>query len=210
MGRIAELIEKKALGQASAEELKELEEALAVDQNVDNPSDGWMGVTVGQKRQQRDEELAAARDEEEEQKREEEEKAMSDLKAQLAESKKENSSLITKIAKIEKDFVYLRESIENLSLSNSKLLYTNKVLRNTSLNERQKTQIVEAISKAKSTTEAKTLFETLQSAVETVPVEKAEKQSLSEAMQGRNPFLVRKQTVQMSELERLQKLAGIK
>ena len=42
----------------------------------------------------------------------------------------------------------LKEGLQDVNLSNARLLYTNRVLRNTSLNERQKERIVEAISKA--------------------------------------------------------------
>ena len=65
--------------------------------------------------------------------------------------------------------------------ANARLLYTNKVLTNTSLNERQKIKIVEALSKASSVEEAKIIFETLQSAVGTSANVK-QPQSLSEAV----------------------------
>ena len=65
--------------------------------------------------------------------------------------------------------------------ANARWLYTNKVLTNTSLNERQKIKIVEALSKASSVEEAKIIFETLQSAVGTSANVK-QPQSLSEAV----------------------------
>jgi cobalamin biosynthesis protein CobT len=52
-----------------------------------------------------------------------------------------------------------------LILENAKLLYQNKALNSTSLNERQKTKIVEAVRNANTVEEMKMLFETLQSAV---------------------------------------------
>ena len=58
----------------------------------------------------------------------------------------------------------LKNKLEQLNLSNTKLLYQNEVLTNASLNERQKTQVVESIRKAQTVTEAKVIFETLQSA----------------------------------------------
>jgi hypothetical protein len=105
----------------------------------------------------------------------------------------------------------LKENLQDVNLSNARLLYTNRVLRNPSLNERQKDKIAEAISSAGSVTEAKTIFETLQSTVEAKP--KKSPQSLSEAI-GRRPSVLRatrKEEPSSDPLsERMKILAGIK
>ena len=105
----------------------------------------------------------------------------------------------------------LKEEIQKLSVSNAKLLYTNKILENVSLNERQKSQIVESISRSASVKEAKTIYETLQSAVQTVP-EKKQRESLSEALnRGPSPFIPRKQSSTDDNFsDRMKLLAGIK
>jgi hypothetical protein len=105
----------------------------------------------------------------------------------------------------------LKEGLQEVNISNARLLYTNRVLRNSSLNERQKTKIAEAISQAGSVTEAKTIYETLQSAVPSRG--KPGPQSLSEAIT--RPTSVIRATRQESQptdlfLDRMQKLAGIK
>jgi hypothetical protein len=101
-----------------------------------------------------------------------------------------------------------------MNLSNARLLYTNKVLDSTSLNERQKTRIVEAISNAENIEEAKVIYETLQSATSTNREQKVP-QSLSEVI-NRNSnsslLLSRKNTREDSThrfSDRLKKLAGI-
>ena len=106
----------------------------------------------------------------------------------------------------------LREGLQDVNLSNARLLYTNRVLRNASLNERQKEKIVEAISKAGTVTEAKTIFETLQSTVEAKPSRSPK--SLSEAI-GRNRSSVIRASHHESTSsdpfqERMKRLAGIK
>jgi|TARA_R110002020_G_scaffold23141_2_gene77373 hypothetical protein len=58
-----------------------------------------------------------------------------------------------------------KEYLNYLILENAKLVYQNKALNNYSLNERQKEKIVEAVHNAKSVEEAKSLYDTLQSAV---------------------------------------------
>ena len=105
----------------------------------------------------------------------------------------------------------LKESLQDVNLSNARLLYTNRILRNTSLNERQKEKIVEAISNASSVPEARTIFETLQSTVEAKP--KQRPQSLSEAIGRRSSTIraSRKETPSSDPLqERMKRLAGIK
>jgi len=58
-----------------------------------------------------------------------------------------------------------KDQLNILILENAKLLYQNKALNSTSLNERQKEKIVEAVRNASSVEETKMLFESLQGAV---------------------------------------------
>ena len=104
----------------------------------------------------------------------------------------------------------MKESLQTVNLSNARLLYANRVLRNASLNERQKKRIVEAISQAGSVTEAKTIYNTLESTVESRPSRRP--QSLSEAI-TRPSSVIRAsgKEVQNTDpfLDRMRKLAGI-
>ena len=106
----------------------------------------------------------------------------------------------------------LKESLQDVNLSNARLLYTNRVLRNASLNERQKERIVEAISRSGSVAEARTIFDTLQSTAEAKPRQRP--QSLNEAITRRSSSVIRasrrESTVSDPFQERMKKLAGIK
>lgn len=101
--------------------------------------------------------------------------------------------------------------INELLLINSRLLYANRVMESISLNERQKKNLVEAISKARSPEEAKTIFESLQNVVGSISTQKRRPKSLRESIQ--KPFTIyasRKETgVQDDMKSRMQKLAGI-
>ena len=106
----------------------------------------------------------------------------------------------------------MKEKLEKVNLSNARLLYTNRVLNSSSLNERQKVKIVESISQADSVEEAKVIFETLQSAVGAMQNSKGPK-SLREAVEKPSTLLPRKQrnaNVQNSTYDRMRALAGIK
>ena len=104
----------------------------------------------------------------------------------------------------------LKERLDQVNLSNAKLLYTNRILENNSLNERQKDVIVEKLSNVDSIEEAKTIFETLQSAVGSALNKKAPK-SLNEVVgNGSSAFLPRKEEKQSYSFKnRMQILAGI-
>ena len=177
-------------------------EKLVVDMGADLA--GWAGRRQEDKIYQMEKEMAHRRstDVEEE---------MKDLKKAQEEVVFENKQLTEKLSEYEAAIGELKEGLQDTNLSNARLLYTNRVLRNTSLNERQKDKIVEAISNAGSVTEAKTIYDTLQSAVEAKP--KKSPQSLSEAIGRRNTVLrATRQEAPASDpfQDRMKRLAGIK
>ena len=124
----------------------------------------------------------------------------------------ENNQLDERLKQYEQVVQELKENLQEVNISNARLLYTNRVLRNTSLNERQKNKIAEAISRAGSVTEAKTIYETLENAVPTHS--KRGPQSLSEAITRPSSVIraTRKESAQPSDpfTDRMKKLAGIK
>ena len=181
-------------------------EKLAVDMGAE--ISGWAGRPTSQLKDEQDRELAAeAADAVEEQDSSEEE-----LNESLTELEGENNSLKEQLDKYKQAIEEIKENLYEVNLSNARLLYTNRVLRNTSLNERQKDKIVEAISGAGSVAEAKTIYETLQSTVEAKP--KRSPKSLSEAI-GRKSSVIRatrKESTQPNDVfsDRMRRLAGIK
>ena len=124
----------------------------------------------------------------------------------------QNKQLVDVLSKLE---IHLEESL----LSNAKLLYQNRTLADASLNERQKSKIVEAIANAESPKEAKNLHETLKTTVGSTPNNKRGPQSLSESVNRRSnlsSMLNTRQNINESKqsadpfMEKMQKLAGIK
>lgn len=135
-------------------------------------------------------------------------KALTQAGERLSEA---NKSLKAKNAKMLEALQILRENFNKVNLSNARLVYTNKVLTDDSLNERQKKKIVEALSKSDSIEEAKVIFETLKSAVGSV-TGKARPQSLRETIERPSATLPRRQarTADSPVMDRMQILAGIK
>lgn len=107
---------------------------------------------------------------------------------------------------------YLTEKVKDLGVMNSRLLYINKILRNSSLNERQKENIVESISKAGSVEEAKVIYETLQKSAGSLITERKAPQSLTEAISSASSPFVRRTNNQPVDptTNRWKLLAGIK
>lgn len=125
----------------------------------------------------------------------------------------ENARLLKEHAEMQATALELSKQLEQLNVQNAKLYYKNQALSSVSLNERQKTKIVEAISKADSIDEVKIIFETLQSTVGSQTV-KSEPQSLSEAVNKNIGFNIRsrekEQPTSAPAFDRWQKIAGIK
>jgi hypothetical protein len=162
--------------------------------------------------------------------RKEMEQALDSLKEkedELEESKKAQAVIENKNLKISKALVKLQEKneqytnvilalegkINELLLINSRLLFTNRVLESVSLNERQKNNLVEAISKARTPEEAKTIFESLKNVVGSISQKQKGPQSLREATQvpftGQVGASRRQQSMDSDIKSRMQKLAGI-
>jgi len=86
------------------------------------------------------------------------------------------------ITKLRNGVITLEEKLDQANLLNAKLLYQNRALENDSLNERQKENIVEAVSNAETIEEARVIYETLQNTVGSTS-RKTQPNSLSEAVQ---------------------------
>ena len=135
-------------------------------------------------------------------------KALTQAGERLSE---QNEKLQAKNAKMLEALQILKENFNKTNLSNARLVYTNKVLTDNSLNERQKRKIVEALSKSDSIEEAKVIFETLKGAVGSV-TGKAHPQSLRETIERPSATLPRREarTESSPVTDRMQILAGIK
>ena len=186
------------------DDITKLVEELVVD--ISPQKSGWAGTPEEIMKYNEELALAQAAATEAREENEELRKAVEEL----SESK-ERLSGSNKILK--ETVMKMKNAFDEMSVSNAKLLYTNRILSSPSLNERQKEKIVEAISKAGSVNEAKVIYETLQStggAAGKKPMPK----SLSEAIErSSSTVLPRRQSERRTAdtaIDRLQILAGIK
>ncbi len=125
----------------------------------------------------------------------------------LEDQKNTNKKYVRAISKLE-------QKLNEVMVSNARLLYTNKALNSTSLNERQKQKVVESISKASTVEEAKVIFETLESTVGALSVGRRSPKSLSEVVsRNSSPFYSERReskSMEDSFVRRIQEMAGIK
>ena len=182
-----------------------LEEALTVD--VGAEKHGW--VTTDDATRKYDQELELAKRQSDEYK----EKA-DQLTGELEGLKNSLATYQTNQDKLHGAITDMKDKLEEALISNARLLYTNKVLSDASLNERQKSKLVEVIAKAETIKEAKSLYETLKEA--TVGATKKSPQSLSESVNRRSNLshvMPRRKRETLNEnhsfSERMKKLAGL-
>ena len=183
-----------------------LDESLVVD--VDEVKHGHVVTDNGARKY--DAQLAMAKQESSAYKEEAEE-----LEKQVGELKNSVLMYKDKQEKMHSILDDMKGKLEEMILQNARLLYSNKVLRDASLNERQKSKIVEAIAKAETLKEAKTLYQTLKETTVGTPKERGPK-SLSESVQRKQVLSAhlprRKQENTIEEhsfANRMKKLAGI-
>lgn len=157
--------------------------------------------------------LASEADTEKSEENEKLRKARKDLEEHVLALTSDNDRLTKEYNELKSIALKMKDNLEEVNLSNAKLVYTNRVLNSGSLNERQKEKIVEALSKSRTVEEVKVIYETLQSTVGSAPPKRGP-ESLSEAISRKSTTLPRRKTKQTVGSEhaitRMQRLAGIK
>ncbi len=148
---------------------------------------------------------------------EEEEEEKEDTLGQVNDLHETITSLKSHNEKLEDVVNKMNDKLEETLLSNAILLYQNRTLNDASLNERQKSKIVEAIGNAESPKEAKNLHETLKATVGSESnkgpqslSESVNRKSNLSSMLNRRQNLNERKDSDDSFMKKMQKLAGIK
>ena len=139
-------------------------------------------------------------------------KTITALQEQNDGFKSDNKKLVSETTEMKESIQTLTKTLEELSLQNAKLLYINEVLKNNSLNERQRQIAVEALQEVKSVEHAKTVFDTLQSTVASSTKRHGRTESLSEAVSNNTSIRMPRKQQQSNDPHstRWKRLAGIK
>ena len=196
--------------EASLEEIVNILEDITVDVKP-VPHGHTGGGTEAEIEEAELQALAQQKDTEVQEENEELRKAVKELEEAVAKLQANKSEMAEENVKYKRAVEYLSEKIDEVNLSNAKLVYVNKVLNSASLNERQKTKIVDALSSSQTIEEAKVIFDTLQSAVGTS--NKKAPKSLSEAISRPSKALPRRKRkpegLDEHHTRRMRRLAGL-
>lgn len=103
------------------------------------------------------------------------------MTAQVESLEKENNNLKDILVKV-------KDRLEEVNLSNARLLYANRVLQDNSLNEQQKNKIVDIVSETRTVEEAKMVYETLQKTM--ASTRNTAPKSLSEAVSRKSSVIL--------------------
>jgi len=106
----------------------------------------------------------------------------------LRRSEEQNETLQKENAELKQLLGQVKEKLEEINLQNARLLYANRVLGDSSLNEQQKAKVAELVSAARSVEEAKMVYETLQKTM--AGIQSNAPQSLSEAVTKRSSVIL--------------------
>jgi len=198
---------KDILELLSDSDKQKLKEAIKLDYKRSGPKSPWNGMF----REEAEHDLMLAQlqaqIEELEQDVDQLQENNKKLKSGLKDSVRLNEDLSKKLSSYE-------EKLFESRFLNYKLLYTNKVLVDASLNERQKNRIAESINGAKTAEEVKLLYETLKSTMRDGTSNNSSPKSLSEAVERRSSSLLLRGSraepkKQDDYAERMKKLAGL-
>ena len=219
-----DVLEEEALEEEELEEeidldeevINEIVESLTVDIDP-TASASWAGMPNSVVKHKKEELLAMLQDDKHKEEFEamrdavkELQKENKDLKKSFDNSVAKNKEANERITKLTEALMQAKEVLEESNVVNAKLLYKVKVFENDSLNERQKSKIVESLSNAMSVEEAKIIYDTLQSSVGST---KRHPESLSEAVNSKTSsgmiLSARKEPRNDSATSRWKTLAGI-
>ena len=207
------------------EDLSAILEELTVDLDVGSPNGKVIGGTEKDKEENLENALALTQDTKVKEEMEELKKTVKDLQESVGNL---NKKLVTKEKYLEKTIkenkqykellTKFKDKLNEVNLKNAQLFYTNRVLENASLNERQKQKLVESISKSQTVESTKVAYEMLQEVVSGKDLEKElSMKALNEAISKPSSFVlssVRRNTEDNKttdpSVDRLMKLAGIK
>ena len=177
------------LGMPDSQKQQAYEEAAALNAHADKEDEGTDEVPL---------EISKLRE------------SVDTLKSEKKRLQENFQKLQSRTKRFEDTVLKLKDALNETSVQNAKLLYTNEALTSDSLNGRQKAKLVEAISNAKSVEEAKVIFETLQSTVS--GTKKESPKTLSEAVSRKSTLLPQtKEAKQPADprINRMRRLAGL-
>ena len=193
--KLVQLVEEE---DEDSEEVAEIKEILRALREEEEGEKAEKPVEEGEDEEEVDikEVLRALREEEEE-------------KVEEAEDEKEKEMAESKLREAYAVISFLRSKINEVNLLNSKLLFSNKLFRKHSLNEKQKMTVIENFDRASSLREVKLVYATLCESLKTTKIKQIKESFASKPTASTRPSKpILNEGDDMAN--RLRKLAGLK
>lgn len=193
--KLVQLVEEEDEDSEEVAEIKEILRALREEEEGEKAEEK---VEEGEDEEEVDikEVLRALREEEEE-------------KVEEAEEEKEKEVAEAKLREAYAVISFLRSKINEVNLLNSKLLFSNKLFRKHSLNEKQKMTVIENFDRASSLREVKLVYATLCESLKTTKIKQIKESFASKPTASTRPSKpILNEGDDMAN--RLRKLAGLK
>jgi len=197
--KLVQLVEEEDEDSEEVAEIKEILRALREEEEAEKAEEKPMEEGEDEEEVDIKEVLRALREEEEE----------AEKKVEEAEEEKEKEVAEAKLREAYAVISFLRSKINEVNLLNSKLLFSNKLFRKHSLNEKQKMTVIENFDRASSLREVKLVYATLSESLRTTKVKQIKESFASKPTASTRPSKpILNEGNDMAN--RLRKLAGLK
>ena len=127
---------------------------------------------------------------------------------------KESSKIQAELKEYKEAVVFLKDKLHEVNILNAKLLFTNKLFKEYSLDNGQKLKVVETFDRAQTTREIKLVYSTLAESFKSGPITRKTKnitESASSAVGSTKPSTESKKVIteETKVADRFRKLAGL-
>ena len=197
--------------------IKELESELSEDEDLEEGEELEEEFEIDESLFEEDEELDEELDKSSDIGKGDNNRGSTDASSGIGSGKKgmkESSKLQAELKEYKEAVVFLKDKLHEVNILNAKLLFTNKLFKEYSLDNGQKLKVVETFDRAQTTREIKLVYSTLAESFKSGPITRKTKnitESASSAVGSTKPSTESKKVIteETQVADRFRKLAGL-
>ena len=197
--------------------IKELESELSEDEDLEEGEEIEEEFEIDESLFEEDEELDEELDKSSDIGKGDNNRGSTDASSGIGSGKKgmkESSDIQAELKEYKEAVVFLKDKLHEVNILNAKLLFTNKLFKEYSLDNGQKLKVVETFDRAQTTREIKLVYSTLAESFKSGPITRKTKnitESASSAVGSTKPSTESKKVIteETKVADRFRKLAGL-
>ena len=197
--------------------IKELESELSEDEDLEEGEELEEEFEIDESLFEEDEELDEELDKSSDIGKGDNNRGSTDASSGIGSGKKgmkESSDIQAELKEYKEAVVFLKDKLHEVNILNAKLLFTNKLFKEYSLDNGQKLKVVETFDRAQTTREIKLVYSTLAESFKSGPITRKTKnitESASSAVGSTKPSTESKKVIteETQVADRFRKLAGL-